>query len=257
VTLNIIAGPRTADQLTWWQVGGISPTGELVGWVAETAPNGVPLMQHPPKLPGTNIPDPITGVYLGAPFRRRFGISQLWGENPQIYGQFTYDGVPLQGHNGIDFLTPTGTELLAVDHGQVLEVIYYDLSGFGHYIKVQHSWGEAIYAHMDTMVVTPGATVMRGDLIGYSDNTGYSGGPHLHFAIRINPYERTDGWGGFSDPLPYLNPDDFELPPYVLPSHGPSAAPAPSAAVRALPAAPTRWDGGVGMAPDHPNVVRP
>ena len=25
-----------------------------------------------------------------------FGISQLWGENPQIYGQFSYDGVPLR-----------------------------------------------------------------------------------------------------------------------------------------------------------------
>lgn len=27
---------------------------------------------------------------------------------------------------------------------------------------------------------------------------------HLHFAIRAAPYNRFDGWGGFSDPLAFL-----------------------------------------------------
>ncbi len=254
-TLNIVGGPQDADGLVWWRVGGISETaGELIGWVAEIAPNGVVLMQRPPKLAGTDIPNRATGTYLGAPFRQRFGISQLWGENPQIYRQFSYDGVPLRGHNGIDFLTPTGTDLLAVEDGVVAEVVYHDLSGLGHYVKLQHGWGESIYAHLNDISVAQGQTVRRGALIGHSDNTGYSSGPHLHFAIRIHPYERTDGWGGFSDPLPYMNPDAFTLPPYVLPwTARPMAAPAETTGADQAGAA----QPGVGMAPDHPNVVRP
>ena len=121
----------------------------------------------------------------------------------------------------------------------------------GHYVKLNHGWGESIYAHMQDISVAPGQSVRRGDLLGHSDNTGYSGGPHLHFSIRINPYERTDGWGGFSDPLPYMNPADYQLPHYVLP--GPTrlsaaAAPAPATAAHGA---------GVGMAPDHPAVSRP
>ncbi len=250
-TLNIVDGPRDVDGLKWWRVGGISDgAGELIGWVAETAPNGVGLMQHPPKLPNTDIPNSDTGLYLGAPFRERFGISQLWGENPEVYGQFTYDGVPLRGHNGIDFLTPTGTDLLAIDDGVVSEVVYQDLSGFGHYIKLRHGWGESIYAHLNDISVAQGQAVRRGDQLGHTDDTGYSGGPHLHFSIRINPYDRTDGWGGYSDPLPYMDPEDYILPSYVLPwTARISAAPAPASAQSNT--------SGTGMAPDHPDVTRP
>ncbi|MCB0133369.1 MAG: hypothetical protein KDD78_21040, partial [Caldilineaceae bacterium] len=99
-TLNIIDGPRMVDGLTWWQVGGISLLqGELVGWVAQAAANGTTLMQRAAQLPGTNIPDRDAGRYLTAPFRGRFGIAQLWGENQAIYNNFHYDGVALKGHN--------------------------------------------------------------------------------------------------------------------------------------------------------------
>lgn len=35
---------------------------------------------------------------------------------------------------------------------------------------------------------------------------------HLHFAIRVTPYNRFDGWGGFIDPLSFLNPSNIVLP---------------------------------------------
>ena len=34
----------------------------------------------------------------------------------------------------------------------------------------------------------------------------------LHFGIRIAPYNRFDGWGGFSDPILYMNPSDLQFP---------------------------------------------
>lgn len=253
-TLNILEGPRRVDGLDWWRVGGITLTvGEVIGWVAERAPNGVALVTKPPKLPGANIPDRATGNYLGAPFAGAFGISQLWGENPQIYSRISYDGVPLKGHNGIDFLTPNGVVLLAVDDGVVAEVVPNDPSGFGMYVKLHHSWGESLYAHMQSFSVQPGQSIRRGDTIGRSDNTGFSNGPHLHFAIRINPYNRQDGWGGFSDPLPYLNPRDVQLPPYVL---GAAVAAAAAASLEAR-AAYRPLEEAPGYSPDLPGLRRP
>ncbi len=253
-TLNIGDGPRNTDNLIWWRVGGITLTsGEIVGWVAQVAADGEVLIDRAPKLAGTNIPDKASGAYLGAPFQGQFGIAQLWGENPQIYAQFAYDGTPLKGHNGIDFLTPTGTPLLAVDAGVVTDAVLNDPTGFGNYIKLRHSWGESMYAHMDNLGVQQGQSVQRGTILGRSGSTGFANGPHLHFAIRINPYSRTDGWGGFTDPLPYMNPADVQLPSYVR-------ANAPQSAVARRSSAPSATSSlriKPGYAPDRPGMRRP
>ena len=254
-TLNIIEGPQRKDNLDWWRVGGISlSVREIVGWVAQKSPNGIVLVARPEKLPGTVIPDHAGASYLHAPFRGGFGIAQLWGENPDTYGRFTYDGVPLRGHNGIDFLTPVHTDLLAVDEAVVSEAVRNDPTGFGNYIILRHSWGESLYAHMMDLGVRRGQRVDRGQRIGWSGNTGFSQGPHLHFAIRIDPYVRTDGWGGYSDPLPYMNPADVRLPPYVLPQFSRAFSPLPAAAPAEMMQS---RQTGVGLAPDQPGIRRP
>jgi hypothetical protein len=249
-TLNLIEGPTETDGLPWWKVGGITLSrGETIGWVAQRLADGTELIGEAPKLPGTDVPNKVKRLYLNAPFIGSYGLSQLWGENPQIYGRFTYDGVKLKGHNGIDFLTPVGTALTAVDDGVVAAAVLNDPGGFGNYVKINHSWGESIYAHMETLKVSEGQTVKRGDVIGTSGNTGFSGGPHLHFAIRINPASRTDGWGGFSDPLPYLRPEDVKLPKYV------QEVPASDAAYAPQPPAPHDFAPGYG--PEMPGAPRP
>ena len=255
-TLNLISGPQSADGLSWWRVGGILSTGrEAIAWAAETAPNGTTLIARPAKLAGTQIPDKATKRYFGLPFQGNYGISQLWGENPDIYSKITYDNVPLRGHNGIDFMTPMDTPVLAVDSGVVAETVYNDPSGFGRYVKVSHSWGEAIYGHLNTISVTPGQPVARGAVLGASGNTGFSSGPHLHFAIRINPYSRTDGWGGFSDPLPYFDPASILLPAYITDS-GVSRAAVPVQVVDPKSLR-TLLAEKPGYAPDKPGVRRP
>ncbi len=56
-------------------------------------------------------------------------------------------------------------------------------------IRILHDDGTmAIYGHLslETVQVYEGLKVSAGQLIGYSGNTGYSTGPHLHFSIQIN-----------------------------------------------------------------------
>ncbi len=252
-TVNLIDGPRTADGLPWWQVGGILSNGqEATGWSAQKGVDGATLIAPPPVLPGTAIPNRATKSYLGQPYQGNFGIAQLWGENPQIYSTITYDGVPLIGHNGIDFLTPTGTPIIAVDNGVIDQVVYNDPTGFGHFVKVRHGWGEALYAHLSRIDVQVGQQIARGNVLGATGNTGFVFGPHLHFAIRINPYSRTDGWGGFRDPLPYMDPATIALPTYVRVSGG-------TRNVSQAVALPTTADiaQAPGYAPDQPGVDRP
>ena len=96
---------------------------------------------------------------------------------------------------------------------------------------LEHPWGESLYAHMTERAVAEGDTVQAGQFIGPSGNSGAGTGAHLHFGIRIQPYRRTDGWGGFCDPKPFMDPT------HLIQSHA-STAPTP-------------------MAPETPGMQRP
>ena len=104
-----------------------------------------------------------------------------------------------------------GVALYAVDDGRVMEISN-EVGGFERYIKVEHRWGESFYAHVGEILVEAGQRTKRNVCIAYSGINRHGVEPHLHFAIRTDPYNRLDGWGGFSDPLPYLNPDNILLP---------------------------------------------
>lgn len=142
---------------------------------------------------------------LSAPTQDPARLSQPWGAWPEYYAQFTYGGAPLRGHNGIDLALPVGTPVLAVDAGQVMGTGY-EAGGFGNWIKLRHAWGESIYAHLLERTPILGDQVAAGQEIARSGNTGGSTGPHLHLGIRLDPYQRGDGWGGCVDPLPLLPP---------------------------------------------------
>ena len=68
---------------------------------------------------------------------------------------------------------------------------------YGILVMIDHGHGvETRYAHLSRVAVRVGQRVARGDIIGYSGNTGNSTGPHLHFEIRRN--------GVALDPLDFL-----------------------------------------------------
>lgn len=151
------------------------------------------------------------GIYLSTPFDGSHQVIQFFGQHPNYYGQFTYNNTPLKGHPGLDFAIEPGVALYAVDDGRVMEISN-ESGGFERYIKVEHRWGESFYAHVGEIVVEAGQHIQRNRCIAYSGMNRHNVPPHLHFAIRTNPYNRLDGWGGFSDPLPYLSPDNILLP---------------------------------------------
>jgi len=156
-------------------------------------------------------PQPVTVPPLAHPVQDpQFRVvTQRFGERPDYYRRFAVDGVSLRGHNGVDFGTPPGTAIAAVDVGRVVEVAD-DPTGYGLYVKVAHAWGESLYAHLSAQLCDVHESVERGETVGLS---GFSGnvqppgraGAHLHFGLRVHPFNRQDGWGGFVDPLPYLS----------------------------------------------------
>ena len=57
---------------------------------------------------------------------------------------------------------------------------------------------ESLYLHLSSVAVAPGQTVSRGDLVGYSGQTGWSCGPHLHFQVQLSP--SNGGGPGYYNP---------------------------------------------------------
>lgn len=129
------------------------------------------------------------------PFRTNFPITQLFGVNKETYSRFG-----LQGHNGIDYGMPVGTEIVAPHSGKVLEA-YFDATGYGLYLKIENEKEGSVLAHLSEHFVSIGTDVMEGQLIAKSGNTGFSTGPHLHWGWYLKPRDRSNGFNGFQDQL--------------------------------------------------------
>ncbi len=135
-----------------------------------------------PRLPVRNamenvaITTPVAAimrVVLGGaapPITQGYGISPLGGEPAYLgYSHF---------HTGIDFGVPTGTPLYAPGPAVAEQRIY-----GGALIESLHMGNGFTWnlLHLDRQIAR--GLVARGQLIGYSGNTGYSTGPHLHIEL--------------------------------------------------------------------------
>jgi murein DD-endopeptidase MepM/ murein hydrolase activator NlpD len=88
-------------------------------------------------------------------------------------------------HAGIDIGAPEGTPIRAAMSGKVVLLGW--TGGYGNYTCVQHGGGlSTCYAHQSRYGTSMGASVSKGDVIGYVGNTGNSTGAHLHFETRVN-----------------------------------------------------------------------
>ena len=98
-------------------------------------------------------------------------------------------------HRGVDIAVPTGTVVYAAHDGTVTQAAYD--SYYGNYVVITDSKGYTTkYAHMDSLTVSAGQSVKKGDTVGESGNTGSSTGSHLHIECLYN--------GEYYNPLFYF-----------------------------------------------------
>ncbi|ARN76557.1 hypothetical protein BST97_00245 [Nonlabens spongiae] len=125
-------------------------------------------------------------VYL-LPFKKGRSFKVHQGVN----GDFSH-----QDKYAWDFTMPVGTEIYAVRDGLVVDLERRNskncktqsCSKYNNYIKILHSDGTiAEYLHLkkNGVKVKIGQNVKSGQLIGYSGNTGWSTGPHLHLNMYL------------------------------------------------------------------------
>lgn len=144
-------------------------------------------------------------------YRMPFGGRETRELSQGANGEFSHKGTSAWS---FDFAMPIGTPIVAARAGRVVEISDgYTKSGVSanfldkaNAVTVLHSDGTfATYAHLDAgSGVRPGMHVRVGDVLGFSGNTGFSTGPHLHFSVW-KASTAHDG-GGVSLPIRFRDP---------------------------------------------------
>jgi murein DD-endopeptidase MepM/ murein hydrolase activator NlpD len=103
-----------------------------------------------------------------------------------------------QQNNGINIGTPRGSPVVATADG-VVAYVGSDIPAFGTLILLRHGDGWiSAYGYADSLAVTRGQKVKRGQTIARSGASPYTGEPQLHFEIRngrkpVNPMSYLPG----------------------------------------------------------------
>src|SRR5579875_819679 len=138
----------------------------------------------------------------------KFRLSSEYGELSEVR-----NGIP---HHGIDLAMPQGTELRSVMNGVVEKVVDYGNNNLGKGVFVRNDDGTlSIYGHMSKIAVKTGEQLHAGETIGFSGDSGFSTGPHLHYGMK-------DAAGQWIDPTPIadkvsnMQGSDFHLGQFLL-----------------------------------------
>ncbi|MDQ3617589.1 MAG: M23 family metallopeptidase [Pseudomonadota bacterium] len=142
------------------------------------------------SLPGDPSARPLNVDYRLPLRQAKSRIDQGYG------GRFSHTDA--QNRYAIDFAAEIGTPVLAARDGVVMQVesnfeqAGLSLESYGgraNFVRILHDDGTmALYAHLkpEGVLARVGKRVRTGQQIGLSGNTGFTTGPHLHFALQVN-----------------------------------------------------------------------
>lgn len=166
------------------------------------------------SVPGRPITTPLEGLIIFPPF----SASEEYPVSQGFQGTQTHTSP--DSEFAIDIVMPVGTAVHAVRSGTVMDVEedfnrggknFKKYAHKANHVRILHEDGTmALYAHLDlaSVNVRPGAHIRAGQKIARSGNTGFSSGPHLHFAIQQN-----SGMKIISLPFRFRTPDGAAVTP--------------------------------------------
>lgn len=120
-----------------------------------------------------------------------------------------------RSHEGIDIFAPRGTPVIAATRGRVTSTGNKGLGGKQVWVRDRERGNSLYYAHLDSIIASPGMAVSPGDTLGLVGNTGNARTtpPHLHFGIY-------KGYRGAVDPFFYVaETEKPELPNFTSEDH--------------------------------------
>jgi len=164
------------------------------------------------------------GVYMETKGNRQYLVNVFdFNWLPLVTSNYGYRVHPISGakdyHKGIDIGVPTGTDIMAGQDGRVTAAAF-DSGGYGWYVVIEDDEGlVSKYAHCDSLLVSVGQEVKKGDVIAKSGNSGNSTGPHLHLEVikngqYLNPAYFAETGDDGSGRLPPGNPGGISFPEY-------------------------------------------
>lgn len=159
----------------------------------------------------------IGHIYAAHFYHGRRWQDAYWFENEDIRGYFDGDGNSLRKaflkaplnykrisshfsyarkhpvlkivrpHTGVDYAAPTGTPVVSIGDGVVIEKGY--KGGGGHTVKIRHNstyTSACLHLSKYGKDLRVGSHVSQGQVIGYVGSSGTATGPHLDFRIWKN-----------------------------------------------------------------------
>ncbi len=194
---NVLSGQKSAEF-----TGTVLPVQKSPNWVAlSSAQWKLPYNQLPqdklidlPKYTPSELAIPFEQIDFGSTTDKNIRNAQVTFSVPYM-GNYKLDGKEYAGsHLAVDIKIPLGTPVYAIANAVVVKAAT-SSTGFGNNLVLRHDDVPSIddqsvkttyysgYAHLQSYDVSEGEMVQKGQLIGYSGESGTGTTPHLHFQI--------------------------------------------------------------------------
>lgn len=124
-------------------------------------------------------------------------VPSLWPASGEVSSSYGLRWGGSDFHPGLDIANDYGTPIIATASGTVTAAGW-NSGGYGNMVDIDHGNGLwTRYGHAESVAVSIGETVQKGQVIAYMGNTGFSTGPHVHYEVHAD--------GELMNPILYLN----------------------------------------------------